>query len=145
MNKLGVLEGILFVVGEEGITLDRICNIMEIETDEAKTLLKELQKSYENLCKQYKKSFLKDIEIFNKEDLEKEIKFGLKLKTPHYTISFSQSDYNWKAEITDLHKSKCFVAVSLYKEDVKTVKQALDDISDTIVEYEFENKFKGVG
>ena len=27
------------------------------------------QKMYENLCKQYKKSFLKDIEIFNKETL----------------------------------------------------------------------------
>jgi len=58
MNKLGVLEGILFVVGEEGITLDRICNIMEIETDEAKTLLKELQKSYESDARGIRVSFL---------------------------------------------------------------------------------------
>ena len=31
------------------------------------------------------------------------------------------------------------------KEEIKTVKQALDDISEVIVEYEFENKFAGVG
>ena len=27
MNKLAVLEGILFVVGDEGITLERICEV----------------------------------------------------------------------------------------------------------------------
>ena len=48
MNKLGVLEGILFVVGDEGITLKQICEILEIELEEAKTLLTELKKSYES-------------------------------------------------------------------------------------------------
>lgn len=103
------------------------------------------QRMYENRCKQYKQSFIKDIKIFNKEDLEKEIVFGIELRTPHYIIYFSQTDNNWKAEITDLHKSKFIVSVSLYKEEIKTVKQALNDISDTIVEYEFENEFAGVG
>ena len=130
-------------LSEQRSELQRQIHILDSQIEEEKKA--QLQKSYENLCKQYKKSFLKDIEIFNKEDLEKEIKFGLKLKTPHYIISFSQTDYNWKAEITDLHKTKFIVSVSLYKEDVKTVKQALDDISDTIVEYEFENNFNGVG
>jgi len=103
------------------------------------------QRMYENRCKQYKQSFIKDIEIFNKEYLEKEIIFGIELRTPHYTIWFTQDRDFWQAEITDLHKSKFVVAVSLYKEEIKTVKQALDDISDTIVEYEFENEFNGVG
>ena len=103
------------------------------------------QRMHENLCKQYKKSFLKDIEIFNKETLEKEIVFGIELRTPHYIIHFTQTDNNWKAGVIDLHKSKFIVFVSLYKEEIKTVKQALDDISDTIVEYEFENDFNGVG
>ena len=103
------------------------------------------QKMYENRCKQYKKSFLKDIEIFNKETLEKEIVFGIELRTPHYIIHFTQTDNNWKAGVIDLHKSKFIVFVSLHKEEIKTVKQALDDIADVIVEYEFENKFAGVG
>lgn len=103
------------------------------------------QRMYENRCKQYKQSFIKDIEIFNKKDIAREIKFGIELRTPHYIIYFSQDRNYWQAEITDLHKSKFVVSVSLYKEEIKTVKQALDDISDTIVEYEFENDFKGVG
>lgn len=48
MNKLGVLEGILFVVGDEGITLDSICQILEINMEEAKELLKQLREEYES-------------------------------------------------------------------------------------------------
>ena len=29
MNKLAVLEGLLFIVGDEGITLDKICDVLE--------------------------------------------------------------------------------------------------------------------
>lgn len=47
MNLLGVLEGILFVVGDEGITINQICDILNISVDEAKNLLVELKKSYE--------------------------------------------------------------------------------------------------
>ena len=47
MNKLGILEGLLFVVGEEGLTLNQICDILEINLEEAKSLLMELKKSYE--------------------------------------------------------------------------------------------------
>ena len=35
MNKLGVLEGILFVVGDEGINFPQLCEIMEIKEEEA--------------------------------------------------------------------------------------------------------------
>lgn len=48
MNLLGALEGLLFVVGDEGITLDNICDILELDMDEAKKLLLELKQSYEN-------------------------------------------------------------------------------------------------
>lgn len=48
MNLLGVLEGILFVVGDEGITLNQICDILSISLEEAKKLLLELKQSYES-------------------------------------------------------------------------------------------------
>lgn len=47
MNLIGVLEGLLFAVGDEGITLKSLCEILDITTDRAKELLKELQKRYE--------------------------------------------------------------------------------------------------
>lgn len=128
---------------EQKTELQRQIHILDSQINEEKKTQE--QREHENLCKQYKKSFLKDIEIFNKETLEKEIVFGIELRTPHYIIHFTQTDNNWKAGVIDLHKSKFIVFVSLYKEEIKTVKQALDDISDTIVEYEFENKFAGVG
>ena len=45
MNLLGALEGLLFVVGDEGITLDNICDILELDMEEAKKLLLELKQS----------------------------------------------------------------------------------------------------
>lgn len=46
MNKLAILEGLLFVVGDEGITLDNIAEIMEITKKDAQELLKELREEY---------------------------------------------------------------------------------------------------
>ena len=59
-NKLGVLEGILFVVGDEGINLNTLCDIMEINEKEAKELLLELKKSYENNSRGLRISYLGD-------------------------------------------------------------------------------------
>ena len=47
MDLLGVLEGLLFVVGDEGITLDQIVNILEIDKNKAKELLVNLKQKYE--------------------------------------------------------------------------------------------------
>ena len=47
MNLEGVFEGLLFVQGDEGLTLDSICKILEIEKEEAKALLMKLKESYE--------------------------------------------------------------------------------------------------
>ena len=46
--KNAVLEGLLFVVGEEGLTLEQIEDVLEIEEVEAKELLMNLKKSYED-------------------------------------------------------------------------------------------------
>ncbi len=47
MNKQAILEGLLFVVGEEGLTLSQIEDILSLTEDEAKELLLDLKKSYE--------------------------------------------------------------------------------------------------
>ncbi|MCI8498943.1 MAG: SMC-Scp complex subunit ScpB [Bacilli bacterium] len=47
MNLAGVLEGILFAVGDEGITLNTLCEVMDIDKERAKEVLKELQRRYE--------------------------------------------------------------------------------------------------
>ena len=60
MNLLGVLEGILFVVGDEGITLKSLCEIMEIDLEKAKELLKELKKQYESEDRGIRISYLGD-------------------------------------------------------------------------------------
>ena len=48
MDLQGVLEGMLFIVGEEGLTLKQISEFLEIDNDKAKELLLELKKNYEN-------------------------------------------------------------------------------------------------
>lgn len=48
MDLQGVLEGLLFVVGDEGLTLEQVSNILEINIEEAKELLKTLKESYES-------------------------------------------------------------------------------------------------
>ena len=60
MNLLGVLEGILFVVGDEGITLKQVCEIMSIEAEEAKKLLLELRSTYEKEDRGIRISYLGD-------------------------------------------------------------------------------------
>ena len=60
MNLVGVLEGILFVVGDEGITLKAICELMDIDMNKAKELLKELKQSYEKDDRGIRISYLGD-------------------------------------------------------------------------------------
>ena len=49
--KKAVLEGLLFVVGEEGLTLEQIEDVLQIEEEEAKKLLYELKTSITLLLK----------------------------------------------------------------------------------------------
>ena len=59
-EKLGILEGILFVVGDEGINLNTLCEIMNINESEAKDLLLNLKKSYEEKNRGLRISYLGD-------------------------------------------------------------------------------------
>ena len=61
MNKVGVLEGILFVVGDEGINLNSLCEIMSINIEEAKELLLKLKKVYESDERGLRISYLGDV------------------------------------------------------------------------------------
>ena len=47
MENKAVLEGLLFVVGEEGLSLEQIEDVLEIGEDEAKELLKTLKEEYD--------------------------------------------------------------------------------------------------
>ena len=60
MNLFGVLEGILFVVGDEGVTLTQICDILSVDIEEAKKLLMELKKSYDEDSHGIRISYLGD-------------------------------------------------------------------------------------
>ena len=48
MKNKAVLEGLLFVVGEDGLTLDQIQEVLNITEEEAKELVKDLKHSYES-------------------------------------------------------------------------------------------------
>ena len=47
MNLKAVTEGLLFVSGSEGITLDELSKILEIDLEQVQTYLKELKQSYQ--------------------------------------------------------------------------------------------------
>lgn len=43
-----VLEGLLFVVGDDGLNLDQMCEILEQNEEQVKELINELQREYQN-------------------------------------------------------------------------------------------------
>lgn len=45
---IGILEGLLFVMGDEGIELEKIKSVLEITDTELKNLISELKNEYEN-------------------------------------------------------------------------------------------------
>ena len=48
MNLEAVLEGMLFVVGEDGLTINQIKEVLELEDEDAKRLILNLKEKYEN-------------------------------------------------------------------------------------------------
>ena len=60
MNKEAILEGLLFVVGDEGITLDNIVDVMAITKKEAQDLLKKLREEYNKDNRGIRISFIGD-------------------------------------------------------------------------------------
>ncbi len=53
-----VLEGLLFVVGEDGLTIDQIEDVLEVDEDTAKGLVMELKKDYEDESRGLRIDFL---------------------------------------------------------------------------------------
>lgn len=43
-----VLEGLLFIVGEDGIDIETICNVLEISSEDAYKLVEELKNDYQS-------------------------------------------------------------------------------------------------
>lgn len=58
MEKLAVLEGLLFIVGDDGLTLNQMIDILEIDNEEAKELLNKLKEKYESPDSGIRISFL---------------------------------------------------------------------------------------
>lgn len=48
MNLMAVLEGLLFVVGEEGLTLEQIEKTLDVSEEESKNLVRTLKSEYES-------------------------------------------------------------------------------------------------
>ena len=57
MHK-AVLEGLLFVVGEDGLTLDQIEDVLELDEEASKNLIMELKKDYEDESRGLRIDFL---------------------------------------------------------------------------------------
>ena len=53
-----VLEGLLFVVGEDGLTLDQIEDVLEVDEETSKNLIMELKKDYEEESRGLRIDFL---------------------------------------------------------------------------------------
>ena len=57
-NKLAALEGLLFVVGDDGLSINQMMEILEIEHDEAIELINKLKEEYENINRGIRIHFL---------------------------------------------------------------------------------------
>lgn len=57
MNK-AVLEGLLFVVGEDGLTIEQIEDVLNIDEEAAKNLIRELKHDYEDESRGLRIDFL---------------------------------------------------------------------------------------
>lgn len=88
-EKLGILEGILFVVGDEGINLNTLCEIMEINDTEAKDLLLNLKKRYEEKDRGLRISYLGDAFKLTTKSIHKN--YYEKLVVNNETNTLSQS------------------------------------------------------
>lgn len=135
MNKLGVLEGILFVVGDEGITLKNLSEIMSISEEEVRELLLKLKGVYESEERGIKVSYLGDAFKLTTKEEHKEYYQKLVLNEEQNTLSSSSLEvlaiiaYNQpitRVEIDELrgvssvHTIRKLIAKGLVKEAGKS-------------------------
>lgn len=58
MENKSILEGLLFVVGEDGLSIEQIEDVLDISEEEAKSLILELKKDYEEPMRGLRIDFL---------------------------------------------------------------------------------------
>ncbi len=89
MNKKAILEGILFIVGDEGTTIDKIKDILNISEKEVKDLLMELKKDYDKEDRGLRISYLGN--AFKLTTKEEHKEYYEKLVTNERTTNLSNA------------------------------------------------------
>ncbi len=89
MNLKAVLEGILFIVGDEGTTIKEMSNVLNISEEEVKSLLMELKKDYEDNGRGLRISYLGN--AFKLTTKEEHKEFYEKLVTDTKTTNLSNA------------------------------------------------------
>ena len=89
MNLKGVLEGILFVQGDDGATVKELMDILEIDKDELKRLILELKEDYENSDRGIRLSILGDAFKLTTKKEHREYYEKLLMNTDANTLSNS--------------------------------------------------------
>lgn len=87
MKELGILEGILFVVGDDGISLENLCDVMGKSETEVKNLLSTLKKNYDEGDRGIRISYLGDAFKLTTKPEHKEIYEKLVKKPESNTLS----------------------------------------------------------
>lgn len=90
MKNLGILEGLLFVVGDDGITLNTICEVLNITETEAKNLLKELKNNYASDDRGITINYLADVFKLTTKPEHKEFYKKLIVKDESNALTSSQ-------------------------------------------------------
>ena len=87
MNLKAVLEGILFIVGDEGTTIKEMVDVLGVSEEEVKSLLMELKKDYESEGRGLRISYLGN--AFKLTTKEEHKEYYEKLVTDNKTTNLS--------------------------------------------------------
>lgn len=87
MNLKGIIEGILFAVGDEGVTLTDLIKILEKDSEEIKNALMELKNDYEKDDRGIRITFLGNSFKLTTKKEHKEFFEKLLVDTKTYTLS----------------------------------------------------------
>ena len=86
---IAILEGLLYVQGDLGLTIEQVTDILGVDTEEAKRLIYELKQSYENENRGLRINYLGN--IFKLTTKEEHKDYYLKLITDSKTQVLSNS------------------------------------------------------
>ncbi len=87
MKLEGIIEGLLFAVGDEGLSLDALSKILEVKEEEIKTALSNLRGEYESDTHGIRISFLGNTFKLTTKKEHKEYFEKLLIDTKTYTLS----------------------------------------------------------